>query len=57
MTCNRITRIDLGARNIFDKDVRASDGLQSGSYGYGLQVDNFTYRAPRTFGARFGVNF
>jgi len=50
-------QIDLFARNVFDRDVIASDGLQSGSFGYGLQVDNFTYRAPRTIGARFGVNF
>jgi len=50
-------QIDVFARNIFDRDIIASDGLQSGSFGYGLQVDNFTYRAPRTMGVRFGVNF
>jgi len=50
-------QIDIFARNIFDRDIIASDGTQSGSFGYGLQVDNFTYRAPRTIGARFGVNF
>ena len=50
-------QIDLFARNIFDRDVIASAGLQSGSYGYGLQVDNYTYYAPRTIGIRFGVNF
>jgi len=50
-------QIDLFARNIFDRDIIASDGLQSGSFGYGQQVDNFTYRAPRTVGVRFGVNF
>jgi iron complex outermembrane receptor protein len=50
-------QIDVFARNIFDRDIISSDGTQSGSFGYGLQVDNFTYRAPRTIGARFGVNF
>jgi len=50
-------QIDLFARNIFNRDVIASDGLQANSFGYGLQVDNFTYRAPRTVGVRFGVNF
>jgi len=50
-------QIDLFARNIFDKDVIASNGTQSVTFGNGLQVDNFTYRAPRTIGARFGVNF
>jgi len=50
-------QIDLFARNIFDRDIISSDGTQSGTFGYGLQVDNFTYKAPRTIGARFGVNF
>ena len=59
-------QIDVFVRNAFDKDVISSDGTQSGSFGvkpagiasgYGLQVDNFSYKAPRTIGARFGVNF
>jgi iron complex outermembrane receptor protein len=50
-------QIDLFARNIFDRDVISSDATQSGSFGYGLQTDNYVYKAPRTIGARFGVNF
>ena len=50
--------VEAFVRNVGNSVAISNDGLQSISFGNGLQEpDNYTYYPPRTFGVRFAVKF
>jgi iron complex outermembrane receptor protein len=55
---NRYT-LEAFVKNVGNTAIISNDGLQSGSLSglVGIEPDNYTYYAPRTFGIRFGVKF